>query len=191
MFRIPHHRADSPSQSGKADAPTVLVGPCMYGATSARPTASRDLIGLLFFDTTLSILYQCQMEAAGSPSWNQLTQQVISGTYTPTLTGDANVSSSTAFVCQYSRVGSLVTVSGKCEVTTTDALPTQLGISLPIASNFAQNYQAAGTSQADLAGTAVAGKVISDASNNRAELQFMGATTTLHTFWFQFSYQII
>src|SRR5690606_32796918 len=76
-----------------------------------------------------------------------LASNVLSGTYTPTLTDSVNVTTSTAYACQYMRVGNVVTVSGKVDVTaTTDGgTETILAISLPIASAFTQDYQAAGT----------------------------------------------
>lgn len=62
---------------------------------------------------------------------------ITSGTYTPTLTNTTNVTSSTAFVNIYSRVGGVVQFSIKVEVTATGAGNTVLGISIPVASNFA------------------------------------------------------
>lgn len=62
---------------------------------------------------------------------------ITSGTYTPTLTNTTNVASSTAFVNIYTRVSGVVCYSIKVEVTATGAGNTVLGISIPVASNFA------------------------------------------------------
>jgi hypothetical protein len=60
---------------------------------------------------------------------------LASGTYTPTLSNTTNIAASAAFVCQYQRVGNVVTVSGRVNITPTAAsVASELGISLPIAS---------------------------------------------------------
>lgn len=60
-----------------------------------------------------------------------------SGTYTPTLTNLSNISASTAYLCQYLRVGSVVTVSGRVEIDITTTLASNLlKVSLPISSSF-------------------------------------------------------
>src|SRR5439155_66361 len=46
---------------------------------------------------------------------------LASGTYTPTLTNSVNVAASTAYTCQYLRVGSVVTVSGQMDIDPTGA----------------------------------------------------------------------
>jgi hypothetical protein len=117
---------------------------------------------------------------------------IVSDTYTPTLTNGANVAASTAFVANYSRVGSVVTVSGVVNIQcTANGLATALGISLPVASNLG----AAG----DLGGTAVVGAVASlcaavspDTTNDRASLSFVNVTDTTNRSWYyHFTYRII
>lgn len=113
------------------------------------------------------------------------------GTYTPTLTNVTNLDSSTAYSCQYLRVGSTVTVSGRVDVNPTAAASalTQLGISLPIASNIANTNECGGTAIA----SAVAGNgaILGDATNNRAELNFLAGFTTDQPMYFTFTYRII
>jgi hypothetical protein len=61
---------------------------------------------------------------------------VFSGTYTPTLTGIANVSSSTAFTTTYMRVGNLVTISFRINVVPTAvSTRTEIEASLPVLAN--------------------------------------------------------
>jgi hypothetical protein len=115
---------------------------------------------------------------------------IASGTYTPTLTGVTNVDSSIAHACQYMRVGSVVTVSGAFEINCTAAAATELGISLPIASNFGSSQQCGGTAFADAIagmGAAIAG----DTANDRAAVLFVTTDTSNRTMRFSFTYRIV
>jgi hypothetical protein len=113
------------------------------------------------------------------------------GTYTPTLTNVANLDASTAYECQYLKVGNTVVVSGKVDLDPTTTLTsTQLGISLPVASNIG--------SLQDVGGVAFASGVVSqgasilgDVSNDRAQLQFICSDVTNQAMYFIFSYQVI
>lgn len=118
--------------------------------------------------------------------------QLAGSTYTPTLTNVANITASTAYQCQYLRVGTTVTVGGKVDIDpTAGATLTQLGISLPIASNFGANEDCGGAAAAPVvAGYSAA--ILGDAANNRAELQFTtGADVANRSWWFTFTYEII
>jgi hypothetical protein len=116
---------------------------------------------------------------------------VASGTYTPTLSNVANLDASTAYVCQYLRVGETVTVSGRVDINpTAAATTTQLGITLPVASNFASSFQCAGTAFAfGVAGQGAA--IIGDTANDRAEMQWVSGDVTNMGMFFQFSYRVI
>lgn len=115
---------------------------------------------------------------------------LASGTYTPTLTNVANLDASTAFVCQYLRVGNTVTVSGAVAVDpTAGAASTQLGISLPIASNFANTEDCGGTGFA--ISVQQGGGIFADATNDRAELRFLSNDTSNRQFQITFTYRII
>lgn len=113
------------------------------------------------------------------------------GTYTPTLTNVANVDASTAYPCQWMRVGNTVTVSGKIDIDpTTTVTLTRVGISLPVASNFANDYECAGSG----ASSTVVREPIAiraDATNNRAETAYLSVSITNHSFFFTFTYQVI
>ena len=111
--------------------------------------------------------------------------------YTPTLTNVANLDGSTAYSCQYLRVGSVVTVSGQVDLDPTTTLTdTQLGISLPIASNFANANECAGSGSAPaIAAMTVA--ILGDVANNRATLQFKATDVTSQPVFFSFTYRII
>ncbi len=136
-----------------------------------------------------------QTTVGGNVSVGQLTTANISGlaasTYTPTLTGVANVAASTAFACQYLRVGSVVTVSGKLDVDpTAGATQTQLGISLPVASNFGAAEQCGGTAFAPT--PTYSGGIYADAANDRAQLDFTTVVDAANRSWtFSFTYLIV
>lgn len=113
-----------------------------------------------------------------------------SGTYTPTLTNTTNVAASTAYECQYLRVGNTVTVSGKVDIDPTGAGQVVLGMSIPVASNF-------GTQQ-DLGGVAfspavasLGAAVLADSTNDRATVEYIAVDTSNRSFYFTFTYQVI
>lgn len=118
-------------------------------------------------------------------------QFIASGTYTPTLTNTTNVSGSTAYVCQWLRVGNVVTVSGRVDIQPTSAnVNTSLGVTLPLASNLS----AAGSN--DLAGVASASNqsvvyaIFADATNDRATFGGSPASASSTAVLFTFTYLI-
>lgn len=134
-----------------------------------------------------------KLDVAGSLQCDSITNDtgLAHGTYTPTLTNVANLDGSTAFECQYMRVGNTVTVSGKVSVDPTlTATSTQLGISLPVASNLGAEEDCAGVAFAS--GIAMLGAaILGDATNNRAQMQWVSSDVTDQPMYFSFSYQII
>lgn len=112
----------------------------------------------------------------------------VSGTYTPTLTNTTNIDASTAFLAQYLRVGSVVTVSGRVEVDATAAANTVLGISLPIASNFGANSDCCGTMNRGAGGAA---EIRANTTADTAEASWTAAVTTNTAYYFTFTYRII
>jgi hypothetical protein len=118
-------------------------------------------------------------------------QFIASGTYTPTLTNNTNLAASTAYQCQWLRVGNLVTVSGRADVDpTAAAASTILYISLPIASNFATTENCAGTANAPgvVSESAAVGANI---ANDVAAMQWFTTTTANHAMYFTFTYEIL
>jgi len=119
-------------------------------------------------------------------------QYVASATYTPTLTNVANTSVLGALSCQCMRVGNVVTVSGRLNVTPTAASTlTQFLISLPIASNlggFSNLGGAAtiGTTTANLPGT-----VQADTAADAAVVSFFSNGTVSVGVTFTFSYVVL
>lgn len=127
----------------------------------------------------------------GTGSYSVPGGTLASGTYTPTLTNVANLDASTAYACQYLRVGSVVTVSGRVDIDPTlTATSTILGISLPVASTFAANTNCGGVAFAEgIAG--MGGAIEADATNFRAQLVFISSDVTNKGMWFLFTYRVI
>lgn len=115
---------------------------------------------------------------------------LTSGTYTPTLTNVTNLDSSFANLCAYTRVGTIVTVSGRVDLDPTAAGDVELGISLPLASNFTNNMQCAGVAFCNsVAGMGAA--ILSDLTNDRASLRFVAVDTSNRLMMFVLQYQIL
>jgi hypothetical protein len=112
------------------------------------------------------------------------------GTYTPTLTNATNISASTAYSCQWMRVGNTVTVSGKVDIDATSSGATELGVSLPVASNFGADEDCAGVAVPTISGEDAI-FIKADATNNRASFQSTKTDTSNHTHYFTFTYEVI
>ena len=117
--------------------------------------------------------------------------QAFGGTYTPELNNTANVAASTAYACQFIRVGRTVTVTGKVDVDPTlTATLTQLGISLPFPSVFAEAEDCAGVAFAS--GVAGQGAAIrADVGNDRAEMVFISGNIANQPMYFTFTYTVM
>lgn len=116
-----------------------------------------------------------------------------SGTYTPTYTNVTNVTSTTLRGdAQWMRVGNVVTVSGQVAVVTTAAANalTEVGISLPVASNFTANNQAGGSFVAQFTGQFPAGFAYADIANDRVGLRFAAPSIGSFEFWYNFTYLV-
>jgi hypothetical protein len=119
---------------------------------------------------------------------------LASGTYTPTLTNQTNVGSSTAYKGFYQRVGNIVTVHGYITVNPVaggDLNASQIGISLPIASNLVTDPDLSGVvSNFDYTEARFV-SLVADGSNDRAVLYFSAETTSTITFRYSFSYEVL
>lgn len=154
-----------------------------YGSTGATLAADGDIQadGDLTVDGTIF---------GGADGYTGATAAMTSGTYTPALTGVANVASATANASHWSRVGNVVTVGGYMLITpTAGSTLTKVGISLPIASSVVYNAQIAGAGGDRFApsGGAV---VYNDSINDRAELSFTSVGTGGQNIQYIFSYLI-
>lgn len=122
---------------------------------------------------------------------SNFSRTAFASTYTPTLTGVTNVDGSGSAVCAYVRIGNVVMVSGSITVDPTAAASTltELGISLPVASDFSLTTHCGGTSCA--LSLLEPGSISADTTNDRATLRFLSQTTSSHSISFMFMYQII
>jgi hypothetical protein len=113
---------------------------------------------------------------------------VLSSTYTPTVTGSTNVAASTAYECVYMRVGNVVTVAGRVDIDPTAAGDTLWLMSLPIASDLTNSGDLGGAFADDL-GT-VGGAVKGRTANDDALFRVSVSSTANTGFWFTFTYII-
>jgi hypothetical protein len=112
---------------------------------------------------------------------------ITEGSYTPTLTNVTNLDASTAYQCWYFKVGSKVTFWGKVDVDPTASAATELGISLPVASGFANPQDLVCTVGS---GFSMAVQITADVANGRAKLSFAAPSTSNFTIYFHGSYHI-
>jgi hypothetical protein len=111
------------------------------------------------------------------------------GTYTPTLSNTTNVTSSVSAVCQWMRVGKVVMVSGVIEVRPTSGIGvlTEVGITLPVASNFAAATNLGGAGAHNSSAVNIYANVVDD----RAFAFFFSSTASSTQLPFSFTYLVI
>jgi hypothetical protein len=161
-----------------------------FATTNGRLTDDADMTFATDTLTVTKLVASTSLAVAAGAAITEL-ERTASGVYTPTLTNVANLDASTAYQCQWMRVGATVTVSGKVDIDpTVTATLTQLGISLPIASNIGAVEDVGGAAAATLVVDSAAG-IRGDAANNRAELSYLCVDVTNHALHFSFSYRII
>lgn len=118
-----------------------------------------------------------------------LTVPAIGGTYTPTVTGISNITSVTAAVTNYVRFDGTVMVFGKVTADPITTLtPTQFRMTLPIASELANDYDLAGIASAQI------GEVIAispDVVNNAAYFTWTPIDVSNLARYFSFSYSVL
>ena len=186
---------------GVSGVTTLAIGGALTGATTGafsgavstgNLTVTGSTSGTVNVNATGQLYGSALHNNAGAVT-GTTNQYVASGTYTPTLTNVANVTGSAAFPSQWMRVGNVVTVSGQFTLDPTSAsVATQLGISLPIASDFANTYQCGGTAARVPSGVAIAAPIFADVTNNRAVLDVVMDTDVLSwPFAFSFTYLIV
>lgn len=132
----------------------------------------------------------------GAGTINLVVNVVGTGTYTPTLTNTANLDASTAHVFQYSWVIDpttglqVVTVSGYVDVDpTTTVTDTQLTISVPIASAFANVQECGGVAYATAIAAQGAG-IRAVASTGNVMMQWRAVDVTNQPMYLTFTYKV-
>lgn len=123
--------------------------------------------------------------ASAQPTENTITDTIKSGNYTPTLSHTTNVAASTAYECQYIRVGRVVTVSGMVDIDPTATGATELRMTIPVGENFTAAREAAGTfgDSYDQHGT-----VIATVGAATVRLQANLSDATNRSYYFHFTY---
>lgn len=131
-------------------------------------------------------------EAAADPHPQYaLETTTYSGTWTPTLTNTLNIAASVATVCQFSRVGNVVHFSGQVQIDPTATGRVQLGVSLPVASNFTSARQAGGTA-APINSTATSVLAIyAEVTNDTLVFDGLANDAANRSFYFSGSYLVI
>ena len=115
---------------------------------------------------------------------------VFSGTYTPTLANLVNITAGSTYVCQYMRVGNIVTVSGKITLTSTTTANNTFNMSLPIPSGFSAQEQCAGTfSNSNISGAAFT--IFADVANDNVFFSCRPGSIATQDYCFSFTYQVI
>lgn len=172
-----HGTSGTPGDIAAASDDTFLAR--RAGSLIFAPLVDADIPATLARDSEVTAAVNAAIAAA-----------VGSGTYTPVFTNVTNLDSSFANLCAYTQVGTIVTVSGRVDLDPTAAGDVELGISLPVASDFTNNMQCAGVAFCNsVAGFGAA--ILSDATNNRASLRFVAVDTSNRLMMFVFQYQVL
>ncbi len=112
------------------------------------------------------------------------------GLYTPTLYNVTNIDASTAYQAHWCRVGNVVIVAGVIDVDPTANILTELGFSLPIATDFSSAIECSGTATSKaISGQSAA--ILGDVANNRASMQWKAADHDNQSMAYIFTYRII
>lgn len=117
------------------------------------------------------------------------TQYIASGTYTPSLSAQSNLSTSSVTEAQWMRVGNVVTVSGRFTVQPASIAAANFELSLPIASNIANVEDASGVSFSG----AVAGQgaeIIGVVANDTIKIQWIAIGTSQDSWSYTYTYEI-
>ena len=113
------------------------------------------------------------------------------GQFSPTITAVTNVAAVTVQDMNYQKTGNTVTFSGRCTIDVTSAsVATEVGITIPIASNFTLFTECSGVANSpDQAG--LSASIRADTTNDRISLRYIaGAGTTNYEFYYSGSYTI-
>lgn len=124
-------------------------------------------------------------------------QYLASGTFAPTAEASTNVTSCDSVAGgKWTRVGNVVTVTGTATITPTagTGADTAFYLTLPIASNFAQTYDACGTMIGQDTGLNVStnsGTVSADTANDRVLLRFRNNALVQIVVRYHYQYEIL
>ncbi len=116
---------------------------------------------------------------------------ISQNTYTPGNIGTANIAAHTEYVCQWMRVGSVVTVSGRVTIRpTASATLTTMNFSLPVTGGvFASAQQLGGTAFDAL--SQCGGAIFALVGGARASLNYISTGTIDQDLYFTLTYLIV
>ena len=117
---------------------------------------------------------------------------LLSGTYTPTPTNVANVAASTAQITMYTRVGSVVSVTGFINVdVTSTATSSEFRITLPITSNLTLASDLQGVGSHGQVGLYASARISADTTNDAANYTwYAGPDAANREMSFSFTYLV-
>jgi hypothetical protein len=120
-----------------------------------------------------------------------VTLGIDTSSYTPTHTLTTNIAASTAYLSPYIQIDNYVIGVGVADIDCTLAAPTasEMGISLPIASDFNLFYRLAGVMTCGA--IAETGELIADTVNDRMTLNFAAQTTANHRVVYAYMYVVL
>ena len=147
------------------------------GGAEVKVDGTSDLIELTAADVTLS------------GDLNLPSGEVVSGTYTPTITNVTNIAVSVARECSYMRIGAVVDVACSVNLDAASTGEYQYDFSLPVASNFVAIYDATGTGHG-LAGNDDTNYCIADVTNDRVSCYGDDNDASAHEHKVLFQYKV-
>lgn len=116
---------------------------------------------------------------------------LVDNFYTPTLTNVSNITATTAYPCQFFRIGNVCTVSGRIDVDVAGVGDYIVALSLPIASAFTQDYQASGTGMGTSTGLKDPMYIKANVAGANVYLVGNDNDLTNHSHYFHFTYRIL
>jgi hypothetical protein len=161
----------------------TVVGATSLGTLTGKPVLASNVNSQSATDGQVFVA-----DGAGAASFATIGTASAS-TYSPTLTNGANVAASTTNTWFYSRIGDIVSATGRISVDPTAAAgtSTNVDISIPVASNFTVTTDLAGTCGSE-AVTDESSIIYSDSTSDRAELIFSAQDTANHILMCSFKY---
>lgn len=198
--------ADARTGIGAGTVSSVGISPpAAMTVVSGSPVTGSGTINLSWgFIPPNQVLAGPSSGGGGNPSFRELAQADIptlttgkisdltSGSYTPVATLGTNMASATSLSALYTRIGDIVTVSGRMTADPTAAsAQTEVSITLPIASDIAASTDVEGVATAHLTTVSAAGFVYGDPTNNRAVIRFASPTTVALNLFYSFHYRLL
>lgn len=117
---------------------------------------------------------------------------VDSGRYVPALSGAVNLTSYTvdSDACMYTRIGNMVTVTGKVTLVPASNGLMTLDFSIPIPSFFDASNNLAGVATATTVGT-MSGAFFGNGATDTARMQLVATSTASQSVRFSFTYEVL